>query len=128
MEPDPAHTFKIITPKRPFLLCAPSEEEEIKWLSAVRALIARRTAPGEGPIAGPSTSASASAGMQMGTSMSASTSGGGSGSGTRGDPRLEASSSRGRQVPPTLAIIPDDESEDHQHEGVQGASAARQPL
>ncbi|KIO34674.1 hypothetical protein M407DRAFT_16638 [Tulasnella calospora MUT 4182] len=38
------HTFKIITPKRPLLLCAPSEEEEIKWLSAVRALIARRTA------------------------------------------------------------------------------------
>ena len=26
------------------MLCAPSEEEEIKWLSAVRALIARRAA------------------------------------------------------------------------------------
>ncbi|KAG8954386.1 hypothetical protein FRC04_011712 [Tulasnella sp. 424] len=37
------HTFKIVTPKRPLLLCAPSEEEEIRWLSAVRALIARRT-------------------------------------------------------------------------------------
>ena len=37
------HTFKIVTPKRPLLLCAASEEEEIKWLSAVRALIARRT-------------------------------------------------------------------------------------
>jgi hypothetical protein len=46
---DPAHTFKIITPKRPFLLCAPSEEEEIKWLSAVRALIARRTTPADDP-------------------------------------------------------------------------------
>ncbi|KAG9098485.1 hypothetical protein FS749_003714 [Ceratobasidium sp. UAMH 11750] len=38
------HIFKIITPKRSFMLCAPSEEEEIKWLSAVRALIARRSA------------------------------------------------------------------------------------
>lgn len=36
------NTFKIITTKRPFLLSAPSEEEEIRWLSAVRALIARR--------------------------------------------------------------------------------------
>lgn len=39
----PSNTFKIITTQRPFLLSAPSEEEEIRWLSAVRALIARRT-------------------------------------------------------------------------------------
>lgn len=38
-----AHTFKVITPKRTLLLCAPSEEEEIRWLSAIRALIARRS-------------------------------------------------------------------------------------
>lgn len=37
------HTFKVITPKRTLLLCAPSEEEEINWLSAIRALIARRS-------------------------------------------------------------------------------------
>lgn len=37
------NTFKIITTKRPFFLSAPSEEEEIRWLSAVRALIARRS-------------------------------------------------------------------------------------
>ncbi|KAG8967772.1 hypothetical protein FRC03_009321 [Tulasnella sp. 419] len=41
--PQFASTFKIVTPKRSLILCAPSEEEEIKWLSAVRALIARRT-------------------------------------------------------------------------------------
>lgn len=41
--PQLSHTFKIITAKRPLVLCAPSEEEEIKWMSAVRALIARRT-------------------------------------------------------------------------------------
>jgi len=39
-------TFKIVTTKRNLLLCAPSEEDEIKWLGAVRALIARRTANG----------------------------------------------------------------------------------
>ncbi|KAF8322717.1 PH-domain-containing protein [Clavulina sp. PMI_390] len=41
----PRNTFKIITTQRPFLLSAPSEEEEIQWLSAVRALIARRGGP-----------------------------------------------------------------------------------
>ena len=40
------HTFKVVTTKRSLLLCAPSEEEEIKWLSAVRALIARRSGGG----------------------------------------------------------------------------------
>ncbi|CAO1615257.1 unnamed protein product [Sympodiomycopsis kandeliae] len=33
--------FKILTPKRVFLLCAPTEEEEIKWLSALQALLTR---------------------------------------------------------------------------------------
>ncbi|KDQ57062.1 hypothetical protein JAAARDRAFT_178587 [Jaapia argillacea MUCL 33604] len=43
------HTFKIVTTKRTLLLCAPSEEEEIRWLSAVRALIARRSGAGVVP-------------------------------------------------------------------------------
>ena len=43
------YTFKIVTTKRTLLLCAPSEEEEIKWLSAVRALIARRSGAGVVP-------------------------------------------------------------------------------
>lgn len=50
-----SHTFKIITTKRTLLLCAPTEEDEIKWLGAIRALIARRsgtgTVPGETPQA-----------------------------------------------------------------------------
>lgn len=37
------HTFKIITPKRTFLVCAPNEEEEIKWLAALHVLVARRS-------------------------------------------------------------------------------------
>jgi hypothetical protein len=44
-----AHTFKIVTTKRTLLLCAPSEEDEIKWLGAVRALIARRSGAGVVP-------------------------------------------------------------------------------
>jgi hypothetical protein len=44
-DPYGQHTFKIVTTKRTLLLCAPGEDEEIKWLSAVRALIARRGAP-----------------------------------------------------------------------------------
>ncbi|KAG2368020.1 hypothetical protein BDR07DRAFT_1392216 [Suillus spraguei] len=50
--PEDSHgrfTFKIVTTKRTLLLCAPSEEEEIKWLSAIRALIARRSGAGVVP-------------------------------------------------------------------------------
>lgn len=40
------HCFKIITPKRTFLVTAPTEEEEIKWLAALQCLVARRTTAG----------------------------------------------------------------------------------
>ncbi|KAL8276112.1 hypothetical protein RQP46_011494 [Phenoliferia psychrophenolica] len=36
------HCFKIITPKRTYLVCAPSEEDEIAWLAALQCLVARR--------------------------------------------------------------------------------------
>ena len=34
------HSFKIITPKRTYLVCAPSEEDEIKWLAALQCVVA----------------------------------------------------------------------------------------
>jgi hypothetical protein len=43
------HTFKIVTTGRTLLLCAPGEDDEIKWLGAIRALIARRTESGQVP-------------------------------------------------------------------------------
>lgn len=46
------HSLKIVTAKKAFILCAPSEEEEIKWLSALQALVARRTG-GSPPRAAP---------------------------------------------------------------------------
>lgn len=39
------YSFKIITPARTFLVCAPSEEDEIKWLSALRVCIAAARKP-----------------------------------------------------------------------------------
>ena len=36
------YIFKVVTPKKTLALSAPSEEEEVKWISAIRALIARR--------------------------------------------------------------------------------------
>jgi hypothetical protein len=39
--PSDDHTFRIVTAKRTFVLCAPSEEDEIKWLAAFRALLNR---------------------------------------------------------------------------------------
>ncbi|KAF8969157.1 pleckstrin-like protein [Flammula alnicola] len=59
-----AHTFKIVTTKRTLLLCAPSEDDEIKWLGAIRALIARRTESGLVP--GKSSSKSSSGTAQGG--------------------------------------------------------------
>lgn len=40
------HCFKIVTPKRTLMICAPTEEEEIKWLSAFQTILNRqRSAP-----------------------------------------------------------------------------------
>lgn len=44
-----AHTFKIVTTKRTLLVCAPTEDDEIKWLGAIRALILRRMEAGQVP-------------------------------------------------------------------------------
>ncbi|KAI5119121.1 hypothetical protein M0805_007867 [Coniferiporia weirii] len=75
------YTFKIVTTKRTLLLCAPSEAEEIKWLSTVRALIARRSSPpGAGsPIAvpgAPGSTMQALEGAMPGAGVKASTSAG----------------------------------------------------
>ncbi|BGP00620.1 hypothetical protein NBRC10513v2_006421 [Rhodotorula toruloides] len=56
-----AHTFKIITPKRTYLVCAPSEEDEIKWLAALQCLVARRTQAQVGSDVPPTPSAQAPA-------------------------------------------------------------------
>ncbi|EIW57280.1 PH-domain-containing protein [Trametes versicolor FP-101664 SS1] len=65
-----SQTFKIVTTKRTLLLCAPSEEEEIKWLSAIRALIARRSTQGVLPGDATPPVASPSAPGQLATSPS----------------------------------------------------------
>lgn len=44
--------FQIITPKRTFILCAPGEDEEIKWISALKVLITRQR-NGQTPSANP---------------------------------------------------------------------------
>lgn len=44
--------FQIITPKRTFILCAPGEDEEIKWISALKTLINRQR-NGQTPSANP---------------------------------------------------------------------------
>ncbi|KAF9007576.1 hypothetical protein BDQ17DRAFT_1350928 [Cyathus striatus] len=54
-----AHTFKIITTKRTLLLCAPGEEDEIKWLGA-------GSAPAHASDANPSSSGAASSGGNVG--------------------------------------------------------------
>lgn len=55
-EPSPLsgvnYTFKVFTPKKTLLLCAPSEEEEVSWISAIRVLIARRTKEKEAEAGG----------------------------------------------------------------------------
>lgn len=56
----PQNSFKIITPKRTYVVCAPSEEDEIKWISAIRVLLsAHRGSPSatEAPTPPPATPA-----------------------------------------------------------------------
>ena len=73
------HTFKIVTTKRTLVLCAPSEEEEIQWLSAVRALIARRSDAGVVPGDVQGTPALKSGGIDHGLGQMAAGSGSGGG-------------------------------------------------
>lgn len=65
--PSDDHTFRIVTAKRTFVLCAPSEEDEIKWLAAFRALLNRErwgaVASGSGPMSTGGT------GMELGSSV-----------------------------------------------------------
>lgn len=51
------HCFKIITPKRTYLVCAPSEEDEIRWLAALQCLVARKVTTGPGNAGSGSTNA-----------------------------------------------------------------------
>lgn len=56
------HVLRIVTNKRRFDLCAPSEEEEIKWIAAIRALVNRereRRQPAGSRAEGPQGSGSA---------------------------------------------------------------------
>lgn len=46
------HTFRLVTAKRTYILCAPSEEEEIKWLAAFKALLNRERALAAGVSGG----------------------------------------------------------------------------
>ena len=91
------HTFKIVTTKRTLLLCAPSEEEEIKWLSAIRALIARRS--GQGVVPGePSSFSSVSppGGAHAHTHVGAPP-GAGTGTGTGGGVESPAGAASGKR-------------------------------
>jgi len=77
------HTFKIVTTKRTLVLCAPSEEEEIQWLSAVRALIARRSDAGVVPGDVQGTLAPKSGGVDQHAPTGQMASGSGSGGGMK---------------------------------------------
>ncbi|SCV73571.1 BQ2448_7497 [Microbotryum intermedium] len=72
------HCFKIITPKRTFLVCAPSEEDEIKWLAALQCLVQRKNGTNPAVVGGVATliggtsgpanpNASSGAGVTVGT-------------------------------------------------------------
>lgn len=53
----PEHAFRVVTLNRPFVLSAPTEEDEIQWLSAFQTLLNRRRnallAPSSTPLAAP---------------------------------------------------------------------------
>ncbi|EPQ32094.1 uncharacterized protein PFL1_00291 [Pseudozyma flocculosa PF-1] len=88
--------FKVISPKRTYLLCAPSEEEEIKWLSALKTLINRQRNASAGANAGSTQSHSQPQGQAA--TPSGTTSGGIGGSSSGAAPAAAA--------PPSLTKNP----------------------
>jgi len=65
-DPHSKHTFKIVTTKRTLLVCAPTEDDEIRWLGAIRALIVRRLDSGQVPgrVAAPKSTVAVTSGQQ----------------------------------------------------------------
>ncbi|KOS14387.1 hypothetical protein Malapachy_3742 [Malassezia pachydermatis] len=45
----PAYCFRIVTTDRSFILCAPTEDEEIQWLSALQTLLNRQRSSAHAP-------------------------------------------------------------------------------
>jgi hypothetical protein len=83
------HVVRIVCAKRRYDLCAPSEEEEIKWTAAIRALIKRERARQTGGVAASSEGTGAGPGLAPPQSQSQS-------------PAVPTIT----QVPPTPASIP----------------------
>ncbi|GAA5866642.1 hypothetical protein JCM1840_002417 [Sporobolomyces johnsonii] len=99
------HCFKIITPKRTYLVCAPSEEDEIKWLAALQCLVKRKSS--QGSTAGASTAMS----VMPASSQSTSRSGGGGG---------------GAEPAPYLARTPSQQQQQRQQRQAQDDAVAPQ--
>jgi len=91
------HTFKIVTTKRTLLLCAPSEDDEIKWMGAIRALIARRMESGLVPgKVSKAASAAPSQGPGLGYGNEGSSGGAASGAPPQAAPATSVSGLKGK--------------------------------
>ncbi|SPO20711.1 related to tandem ph domain-containing protein-2 (tapp2) [Ustilago trichophora] len=96
--------FQIITPKRTFILCAPGEDEEIKWISALKTLITRQRngqTPSANPPLSPTTAGPASAFPFYSSTNSSSAGGSGTGGGSVASPTTKKPSvtSPSTQIP-----------------------------
>ncbi|ODO01389.1 hypothetical protein I350_06208 [Cryptococcus amylolentus CBS 6273] len=90
------HVFRVITAKRTYHLCAPSEEDEIKWLAAVKALLERQRQERAGWSGFGISSPLAGSGVGAGG-------GGGAAAGAGGVPQRKMSVPFITQQPPTPA-------------------------
>ncbi|TYJ52339.1 hypothetical protein B9479_007068 [Cryptococcus floricola] len=90
------HVFRVITAKRTYHLCAPSEEDEIKWLAAVKALLERQRQERAGWSGFGISSPVAGSGAGVGGGG-----GGGAGAGAGGVPQRKLSVPFITQQPPT---------------------------
>ncbi|KDR78840.1 hypothetical protein GALMADRAFT_64122 [Galerina marginata CBS 339.88] len=100
-EVNSTHTFKIVTTKRTLLLCAPSEDDEIKWLGAIRALIVRRAESGQVPGKASKSLSSGYSYSGPGNGNDAGTSGGGGGVGFGGG----GQSATGNPIPAAVVSV-----------------------
>lgn len=91
--------FKIITPKRTYVVCAPTEDEEIKWLSALQTLVSRQRSAASAANAGSAAGQTKALPVTAGSAVTGATSSNVSNPPTKMSRSLSSASSAGAKTP-----------------------------
>ncbi|KAM0752503.1 PH-domain-containing protein [Meredithblackwellia eburnea MCA 4105] len=130
--------FKIITPKRTYLVCAPTEEDEIAWLAALQCLVQRKQASATTPAAPTASSMPSTSGMGpkrtpssagTATTLTSANTSTGTGGGGFGAPTEAQTTPRPNRSPPSFEVRRDQSTSTatrHQQQPPQQPTHGRQ--